>query len=80
MAIKNKQRYGYSVGHFLNDCCASMWFTYLLIYLKKVVLLGLLFLMSFRAHKIYVHVDVIDFQTKETIPFHSHQQKPPGCY
>ena len=40
MAIANRQRYGYSIGHFLNDCCASMWFTYLLIYLKKVVRLS----------------------------------------
>jgi Na+/melibiose symporter-like transporter len=27
----------YSIGHFLNDLCASMWFTYLMIYLEKVV-------------------------------------------
>lgn len=37
MAIPNKQRYGYSIGHFQNDVCASMWFTYLLIYFKKVI-------------------------------------------
>ncbi|KAL3083393.1 hypothetical protein niasHS_011195 [Heterodera schachtii] len=29
----------YSMGHFYNDLCASMWFTYLLIFLEKVVLL-----------------------------------------
>lgn len=27
----------YGVGHILNDLCASMWFTYLLVYLHKVV-------------------------------------------
>lgn len=24
----------YSVGHFLNDACASLWFSYLLFYLE----------------------------------------------
>lgn len=27
----------YSIGHFYNDLCASMWFTYLLIFMEKVV-------------------------------------------
>ena len=27
----------YSVGHFANDLCASMWFIYLSYYLLKVV-------------------------------------------
>lgn len=30
-------RLGYSVGHFLNDLCASMWFTYLLVYYHSVL-------------------------------------------
>ncbi|XP_036169349.1 major facilitator superfamily domain-containing protein 12 isoform X2 [Myotis myotis] len=29
-------RLSYAVGHFLNDLCASMWFTYLLVYLHSV--------------------------------------------
>ncbi|XP_058284464.1 major facilitator superfamily domain-containing protein 12 isoform X3 [Hylobates moloch] len=29
-------RLSYAVGHFLNDLCASMWFTYLLLYLHSV--------------------------------------------
>lgn len=28
---------GYSVGHFANDLCASMWFIYLSFYLLNVV-------------------------------------------
>lgn len=36
-SISNRQRFGYSIGHFLNDCCASMWFTYLLMFFKKVI-------------------------------------------
>ena len=28
---------GYSVGHFANDLCASMWFIYLSYYLLNVV-------------------------------------------
>ncbi|MBN3301892.1 MFS12 protein, partial [Amia calva] len=31
------QRLSYSVGHFLNDLCASMWFTYLLVYYHSVL-------------------------------------------
>lgn len=30
-------RLSYSVGHFLNDLCASMWFTYLLVYYHSVL-------------------------------------------
>lgn len=29
-------RLSYAMGHFLNDLCASMWFTYLLLYLHSV--------------------------------------------
>jgi len=32
-----RTRICYGVGHVLNDLCASMWFTYLLVYLHKVV-------------------------------------------
>ncbi|KAI1882607.1 hypothetical protein AGOR_G00236630 [Albula goreensis] len=31
------RRLSYSVGHFLNDLCASMWFTYLLVYYHSVL-------------------------------------------
>ena len=31
------QRMAYSVGHVLNDLCASMWFTYLLVFFHYVV-------------------------------------------
>ncbi|KAE8749688.1 hypothetical protein FOCC_FOCC003675 [Frankliniella occidentalis] len=31
------QRFCYSLGHVQNDVCASMWFTYLLIYFNKVL-------------------------------------------
>lgn len=30
-------RLSYSVGHFLNDLCASMWFTYLLVFYHSVL-------------------------------------------
>ena len=35
--IKKRVVFGYSLGHVFNDMCASMWFTYLLIYLEKVI-------------------------------------------
>ena len=31
------QRLGYGLGHVLNDLCASMWFTYLLLYFHQVL-------------------------------------------
>lgn len=31
------KRLSYAVGHFLNDLCASMWFTYLLVYYHTVL-------------------------------------------
>ena len=32
-----RQRLGYAAGHVLNDLCASMWFTYLLLFYHKVL-------------------------------------------
>ncbi|XP_078280097.1 major facilitator superfamily domain-containing protein 12-like isoform X2 [Rhinoraja longicauda] len=32
-----RSRLSYAVGHFLNDLCASMWFTYLLVYYHTVL-------------------------------------------
>uniref|UniRef100_A0A0K0D5M3 Major facilitator superfamily domain-containing protein 12 n=1 Tax=Angiostrongylus cantonensis TaxID=6313 RepID=A0A0K0D5M3_ANGCA len=32
-----RKKFGYGIGHFYNDLCASMWFTYLMIYLEKVL-------------------------------------------
>lgn len=31
------QRLSYATGHFLNDLCASMWFTYFLVYFHSVL-------------------------------------------
>lgn len=35
--LSRTTRYAYSVGHVLNDVCASMWFTYLLVYFHYVL-------------------------------------------
>uniref|UniRef100_A0AC35FNE4 Major facilitator superfamily domain-containing protein 12 n=1 Tax=Panagrolaimus sp. PS1159 TaxID=55785 RepID=A0AC35FNE4_9BILA len=35
--ISKKTIFGYSLGHVFNDMCSSMWFTYLMIYLEKVI-------------------------------------------
>ncbi|MPC96962.1 Major facilitator superfamily domain-containing protein 12 [Portunus trituberculatus] len=37
MALSTIVKYGYGVGHIFNDLCASMWFTYLLVYLHYVL-------------------------------------------
>lgn len=31
------KKFSYGVGHILNDLTASMWFSYLLIYLHRVI-------------------------------------------
>ncbi|EDO34621.1 predicted protein [Nematostella vectensis] len=36
-SLSFRAKFCYGVGHILNDLCASMWFTYLLVYLHKVV-------------------------------------------
>lgn len=35
--LPSAQRLSYAVGHFLNDLCASMWFTYLLVFYHSVL-------------------------------------------
>lgn len=38
MRLKATTRFSYGVGHVFNDLCASMWFTYTLIFFSKVLL------------------------------------------
>ena len=33
-------KYSYGVGHVFNDLCASMWFSYLLVFFEKVCTCG----------------------------------------
>jgi len=35
--LSKKQKFGYGTGHVLNDLCASMWFSYLLIFFHDVL-------------------------------------------
>ncbi|XP_072298062.1 major facilitator superfamily domain-containing protein 12-like [Eucyclogobius newberryi] len=37
MSLPLGRRLSYAVGHFLNDLCASMWFTYLLVFYHDVL-------------------------------------------
>ena len=37
------RKFAYGTGHIFNDMCASMWFTYLVLFYHKVVLLDNLF-------------------------------------
>jgi len=37
MAMNWKTKLGFGFGHVLNDLCASMWFTYLLVFFSKVL-------------------------------------------
>ena len=36
-SVTHLETFGYSVGHIFNDICASMWFTYLLLFFQKVM-------------------------------------------
>ena len=46
-----KEKFCYGVGHVFNDLCASMWFSYLLIFFEKVI--GSLTLQIYRKKKLY---------------------------
>ena len=35
--LSRPQRFCYSLGHVQNDICASMWFTYLLVFFQMVL-------------------------------------------
>ena len=35
--LKPLAKYGYGTGHVLNDMCASMWFTYMLLFFHIVI-------------------------------------------
>ena len=35
--VSKRSKFAYSVGHVLNDLCASMWFSYLLVFYHRVV-------------------------------------------
>jgi Na+/melibiose symporter-like transporter len=35
--VSKKSKFAYSVGHVLNDLCASMWFSYILVFYHRVV-------------------------------------------
>lgn len=37
LTIPWHRRFAYGVGHFHNDMCASMWFTYLLVFTTRVL-------------------------------------------
>jgi Na+/melibiose symporter-like transporter len=38
--VRRLTKYGYGTGHILNDMCASLWFTYLLLFYMNVIKLG----------------------------------------
>ena len=35
-----RTKIGYGAGHIMNDMCASMWFTYCLLFFNKVLKFG----------------------------------------
>lgn len=35
------QKFAFGTGHVLNDLCASVWFSYLLVYLQYVLLVSI---------------------------------------
>lgn len=35
--LSRRAKFGYGVGHVLNDLCSAVWFTYLLIYFHHVL-------------------------------------------
>jgi len=71
-----KTRFAFSVGHVLNDLCASMWFTYLLVYFHFVLkfsdsLSGIILLIGQVADGLatpFVGLQVGDVQLSSVVP------------
>ena len=38
--VSLRTKVGYGAGHIMNDMCASMWFTYCLLFFNKVLKFG----------------------------------------
>ncbi|KAF0991650.1 hypothetical protein HZS_5677 [Henneguya salminicola] len=36
-SLSLKSKIGYGIGHFYNDLCANMWFSYILLYMTKII-------------------------------------------
>ncbi|XP_075887413.1 major facilitator superfamily domain-containing protein 12a [Nelusetta ayraudi] len=70
--LPSARRLSYAVGHFLNDLCASMWFTYLLVFYHSV--LGF---QSFYAGVLLLVGQVADAICTPVIGYESDQA--PGC-
>ena len=43
--------FGYGLGHVCNDICASMWFTYLLLFFQKVFAISIKTIKTLYANK-----------------------------
>ena len=50
-----RQVLGYGLGHVFNDICASLWFTYLLIFLQKVATTSIIFSFSVKICKAFMN-------------------------
>lgn len=37
MPLKFGTKFGFGLGHILNDLCAAMWFTYILVFFTSVL-------------------------------------------
>lgn len=55
MPLSTVSRFSFGVGHVLNDLCASMWFSYLLVYFHKV---GKVFMsLVINDHILYIRIE-----------------------
>jgi hypothetical protein len=63
--LTKRKKLGYGLGHILNDLCASMWFTYLLVS-KLCILIKLTFLIF----KLVIQLFIIFIHTVLSITPH----------
>ncbi|KAI1728773.1 RQC domain-containing protein [Ditylenchus destructor] len=61
--IGRYQVFGFAIGHFYNDLCASMWFTYLMIFMEKVLVLH-----SYHAGFVCIHEYMLKISHLSMIP------------
>ncbi|PIC18183.1 hypothetical protein B9Z55_024167 [Caenorhabditis nigoni] len=73
--ISFARKIAYGVGHFYNDLCASMWFTYLMIYMEKV-----LKIQSSRAGMLMLIGQVTDAISTPLVGIFSDSSILPACF
>ena len=65
------QKLSFGTGHVLNDLCASVWFSYLLVYLQYVLLVETLINFKFESRRSYPVQCFYQTDSQRTVGYYS---------